>query len=168
MPLIFSQSTKRDYISTAMDFHTRDNQACTLPSRSPRRSHLKPEHPSGAPNKLPRAGLGGAARGGAACGGAAGRGGLGQDGSPRRTVSLALQGIEDNRPGRLFGSTNKRNPMYVDRIGGPQRAIIRGTANDLRRSWLLTCGRTPICRYQTLLMQGMSGKTSQPVALQMT
>ena len=61
---------------------------------------------------VPRAGGGGAAHGEAA-----GPGGAGQDGMPagrfaqETTDPLAYQGIEDNCPERLFGSTNKRNPM---------------------------------------------------------
>ena len=57
---------------------------------------------------------GGSGRGGAQRGG---RGGAGRAGTPagqiaqETTVPLAHQGIEDNCPGRLFGSTNKRNPM---------------------------------------------------------
>ena len=45
------------------------------------------------------------------------RGGAGLDRTGRRRVDLAkrqpsaLQRIEDNCPERLFGSTNKRNPM---------------------------------------------------------
>ena len=48
---------------------------------------------------------------------AAGQGGAGQDGTPtdwfaqETTVPRALQSIEDNCPGHLFGSTNKGNPM---------------------------------------------------------
>ena len=54
---------------------------------------------------------------GAAQSGAAGRGGTGQDRTPTgrfaqdTTVPLAPQGIEDNCPERLLGSTNKGNPM---------------------------------------------------------
>ena len=58
-----------------------------------------------------------AGRGGAAPGGATGLGWAGQDGTPtgrfaqEATVPVALQGIENNCPECLFGSTNKRNPM---------------------------------------------------------
>ena len=58
-----------------------------------------------------------AGRVGATHGGAAGRGGAGQDGTPtdrfaQETIVLrTVQGMEDNRPERFFGSTNKRNPM---------------------------------------------------------
>ena len=50
-------------------------------------------------------------------GGTAGRGGDGQDGTPtdrfaqETAVPLTLQTIENNPPGRVSGSTNKRNPM---------------------------------------------------------
>ena len=56
-------------------------------------------------------------RGGAARGGAAGRGGDGQGRTPtgrfaqNTTVSLTLQTIEENPPGRVSGSANSRVPM---------------------------------------------------------
>ena len=56
-------------------------------------------------------------RGGGWRGGWARRGGAGQDGTPmgrsaqEMTDPLARKGIEDNCPERLFGSTDKRNPM---------------------------------------------------------
>ena len=64
---------------------------------------------------IPRAG-----RDGAAYGKAAGQSGAGQDGTPANlfaqetTDPLPLQdfqGIEHKCPERLFGNTNKRNPM---------------------------------------------------------
>ena len=62
---------------------------------------------------IPRAG-----RGGAANGEAARRGGAGQDGTPtgrfaqeKTVLFVAFQGIVDNCPERLFGSTEKRTPM---------------------------------------------------------
>ena len=61
---------------------------------------------------IPQAGRGGAAHGGAAM-----RDGAGQDGTStgrfaqETTDPLALKGIEDNCPERLFASTNKQNPM---------------------------------------------------------
>ena len=73
---------------------------------------------------IPRVGRGGAAHGKAAHGGATELDGAEQDGTStgrfaqETTVPLAFQGIEDNCPERLFGSTNKRNPIVNQYVGG--------------------------------------------------
>ena len=103
-------------------------QKGVAPLRS-HRSNPKPEHTrsragrGGARRRGGRAGAGRAGAGRAGAGrGRAGRIGTGRSGSGRErtaagrcakktTVHLAFQGTEDNSPGHLFGSTNKRNPM---------------------------------------------------------
>ena len=76
-----------------------------------------------------------------------GQRGAGRGGTPaclfaqETTVPFALQGIEDNCPGRFFGSTDKRNPMQTD--GGTKPAVdpqlTRGLSTGRRPLFVLGC-----------------------------
>ena len=83
------------------------------------RSNPKPGHPTGGADKVGHgaAGPGEARRVGAGRGGRS-RAGAGRGGAERfgqlTTFHFDFQGDEDNRPGRLFGSTDASNPLQTE------------------------------------------------------